>query len=123
MRKHHFFMVISSLIVAGCMKPQATGSQYTNTAPIAPQTPQQVSTQNLSDVGGQQLQPASPQDNLCPSSEFEGLVGKKYQDIPQDQLPPYFRTLKPGQNLVMSQPARVNLYLDRRGVVSTVRCG
>lgn len=112
----------SSLVLAGCVQPQATSSQYTKPTPVQPQPPQQVSTQSLGEPGNVST-PSSPQDNLCPSSEFEGLVGKKYQDIPQEQLPPYFRTLKPGQNLVMSQPARVNLYLDRRGVVSTVRCG
>ncbi len=119
MRKLHLLMLASMLVLTGCPRPQATGTEYSTSGIVQPQPTQQVTTQNLNEPSNT----ATPQDNLCPSSEFSGLVGKKYQDIPKDQLPPYFRTLKPGQNLVMSQPARVNLYLDRRGVVTTVRCG
>ncbi len=119
MRKSHFILLASTLIIAGCLKPQATGVEYTNQNMLQPHLSQQVTTQNLSEPGAIN----TPQDNLCPSSEYSELVGKKYQDIPEDKLPPYFRTLKPGQNLIMSQPARVNLYLDNRGIVTTVRCG
>ncbi len=119
MAKLHFLMLAPALVLGACVginKPQTTNTEYTNGGNFQPQATQPVTTQNLGE-------PSAAQDGLCPSDEYAGLMGKKYQDIPQDNLPPYFRTLTPGQNLVMSQPARVNLYLDRRGVVTAVRCG
>ncbi len=119
MGKLHFLMLAPTLILGACVginRPQITNTEYTNGGNFQPQPTQQVTTRNLDE-------PAAAQDGLCPSNEYANLTGKKYQDIPEDSLPPYFRTLKPGQNLVMSQPARVNLYLDRRGIVTAVRCG
>lgn len=118
MRKLHILTL--TILLAGCAEFAPTTSNTTNSAPatsaVAPVTNQTVTTSSLDE-------PAQPQDGSCPSNEYSSLIGQKFQDIPADKLPPYFRTLKPGQNLVMSQPLRVNLYLDRLGKVTAVRCG
>lgn len=113
MRKLHILTL--TILLAGCAEFAPTPSNTTNTV-TTPVTNQTVTTSSLDE-------PTKPQDGTCPSNEYASLIGQKFQDIPSEQLPPYFRTLKPGQNLVMSQPLRVNLYLDRLGKVTAVRCG
>ncbi|MFV0322096.1 MAG: I78 family peptidase inhibitor [Alphaproteobacteria bacterium] len=115
MRKLHILTL--TILLAGCAEFAPTPNNTTNTsAPVATTGNQSITTSSLDE-------PAKPQDGTCPSNEYASLIGQKFQDIPSEQLPPYFRTLKPGQNLVMSQPLRVNLYLDRLGKVTAVRCG
>ncbi|MFV0431431.1 MAG: I78 family peptidase inhibitor [Alphaproteobacteria bacterium] len=116
------YLIALPFLLTGCAEifsqPTTSNAPAPSTRHTA--TNQTVTTQSLDGEAGEV---AAPQDGACPSGQYSSLIGQKFQDIPSSNLPPYFRTLKPGQNLVMSQPLRVNLYLDRAGKVTTVRCG
>lgn len=126
--KLYSVLILGTLIVSGCsnvrslkgpvkQEPKAVQPAKVATTQKAPMQRGPIQATPIASQGG------SVQDYDCPSNQYSGLVGKKYQDIPKSQLPPYFRTLKPGQSLSMNQNMRVNLYLDGLGQVTRITCG
>ncbi len=119
-------LIIGTLIVSGCSNVRSL-KRSPKKQPQVVQQQAQATQKTAMQRGPVQAQPIASQsvvqDYACPSNQYAGLIGKKYQDIPKSQLPPYFRTLKPGQSLSMNQSMRVNLYLDGLGKVTRVTCG
>ncbi len=120
-------LIVGTLIVSGCSNVKSFNKPQKKQPEVAKKQVQKAPAKPMQ-RGPVRAQPISAstgpiQDYACPSNKYGGLVGKKYQDIPKSQLPPYFRTLKPGQSLSMNQNMRVNLYLDGLGKVTKITCG
>ncbi len=117
--KHLAIILSASLFLYGCslgsgsgkaanMNPTKTTTKTVSKDYVAPPTPKKT-------VASQ------PKETAC--SGYNGLIGKKYQDIPANKLPPYYSTRRSGQSPSNHQPNRVNLYLDAVGNISKVTCG
>jgi hypothetical protein len=70
---------------------------------------------------GRRLRGAEPAVASC---QFSHWIGKPVNEIPVKTLGRPYRVLPPNSVVTMDHiPNRINLYVDKRGIVTRVRCG
>lgn len=63
-------------------------------------------------------------ENLCDAQPFQKLVGQDREQVFGVKLPSMTRILGPNSIMTMDYRAdRLNIYLDRHGIVEKVSCG
>lgn len=91
-----------ALVLAGCVPVEAP--------PVAPGP-------------GKPARPAPPV-GLCDAPQMQGLVGQDGAVLDSLSLPDPVRIIKPGMAVTMDYaPERMNIQIDRNGLIESVTCG
>jgi len=107
-------MLIAGLALMAC-SPPATDTASTTPASTTPATPQSAPAPTP---------PPATAEDTCNMAQYAALVGKPSTDPGVPAAGPTVRIIKPGDQVTMEFMAtRLNINLDDKGMIASMRCG